>query len=70
VRLRRIPELQVREDDSAQRGTRVLRLIEELESGAVPDEAPAPAESLPTPTPKVRHEVAPQQPRRRKRGRR
>ncbi len=49
LRLRRIPELHVRMDDSAERGTRVLRLLEELESGAVPDGLPEVAESLPTP---------------------
>ena len=69
VRLRRIPELHVREDDTAQRGTRVLRLLAELEGGAVPDEAP-PVESLPTPTPKIRHEVVPKKRGRPQRGRR
>jgi len=48
VRLRRIPELHLRTDDSAQRGTRVLQLLHELEAGEAPDTAPA-AESLPTP---------------------
>lgn len=48
VRLRRIPELHVRADDTAERGTRVLRLLAELESGSVPDESAA-GESLPTP---------------------
>ena len=52
VRLRRIPELHLREDDSALRGTRVLRLLAELETGAAADE-PAPAESLPTPVPRI-----------------
>jgi ribosome-binding factor A len=50
LRLKRIPELHVRLDDSAERGTRVLHLLHELEEGEVPNE-PAPAdESLPTPT--------------------
>jgi ribosome-binding factor A len=49
LRLKRIPDLQVRLDDSVERGTRVLRLIEALESGAEP--APVTeGESLPTPT--------------------
>lgn len=52
VRLRRIPELHLREDDSAQRGTRVLHLLAELETGGAADE-PAPAESLPTPVPRI-----------------
>lgn len=49
VRLRRIPELHVRADDTAERGTRVLRLLAELESGASPDEPVTGGESLPTP---------------------
>lgn len=34
LRLRRIPELHLREDDSAQRGTRVMRILGQLETGA------------------------------------
>jgi len=51
IRLRRIPELLIRPDDTAERGTRVLQLLAELESGeAQPPDAPAAAgESLPTP---------------------
>jgi ribosome-binding factor A len=49
IRLRRIPELHVRPDDTAQRGTRVLRLLAELESGATPADAAPIGESLPTP---------------------
>src|SRR5919112_3504443 len=37
IRLRRIPELHVRADDTAERGTRVLRLLAELESGETPE---------------------------------
>ena len=33
LRLKRIPELHVREDDTAERGTRVLRILDELEHG-------------------------------------
>ena len=51
IRIRRIPELLVREDDTAQRGTRVLQLLADLETGA-PVEPPATEESLPTPTPR------------------
>jgi ribosome-binding factor A len=52
VRLRRIPELLVREDETAQRGTRVLQLLAELEAGGSP-EVPEPVEeSLPTPAPR------------------
>ena len=49
IRLRRIPELLVRADETAERGTRVLRLLAELESGAAPEGAPPSGESLPTP---------------------
>ena len=50
IRLRRIPELHVRADDTAERGTRVLRLLADLESGgAAADDAAPIGESLPTP---------------------
>ncbi len=49
IRLRRIPELQIRADDTSQRGTRVLQLLAELEAGGMPVDAPPPVESLPTP---------------------
>lgn len=49
IRLRRIPELQLRADDTAQRGTRVLQLLHELEAGATPDDEAPVRESLPTP---------------------
>lgn len=52
LRLRRIPEFHVRLDDSAERGTRVLRLLSELEAGAAPGEAPA-GETLPTPVARI-----------------
>ncbi len=52
IRIRRIPELLVREDDTAQRGTRVLQLLADLEAGGSTVEAPAAEESLPTPTPR------------------
>ena len=56
LRLRRIPELDVRLDESAERGTRVLHLLDELEAGRTPqDESPA-AESLPTPVARLPHE--------------
>jgi ribosome-binding factor A len=64
IRLRRVPELQVRLDDTVQRGTRVLQLLADLEAGAVVDEAPPIEESLPTPVPHVPVPPAPE-PRRR-----
>jgi ribosome-binding factor A len=53
LRLRRIPALQIVLDDAAERGTRVLQIIAELErgdeaAGAALADAPL-AESLPTP---------------------
>ena len=56
IRLRRIPELEVRLDDSTERGTRVLHLLDELEAGHDPDVATAPLESLPTPVARLPHE--------------
>jgi ribosome-binding factor A len=49
IRLRRIPALHVRADDTAERGTRVLRLLAEIESGATPEDVAPIGESLPTP---------------------
>jgi len=64
LRLRRIPDLHLREDDSAERGTRVLRLLDEIEQGvdAVPGGI---AEPLPTPVP-VRGVPEPAKPRRKR----
>jgi ribosome-binding factor A len=50
IRLRRIPELQLRADDTAERGTRVLQLLAEIEAGGTPSDSPV-VESLPTPGP-------------------
>jgi ribosome-binding factor A len=55
-RLRRIPELEVRLDDSLERGTRVLRILNELEAGKLPEEVLTPGESLPTPVRRLPHE--------------
>jgi ribosome-binding factor A len=55
LRLRRIPEFSVRLDESIERGSRVMQLINELEAGATPDELPE-GESLPTPTVRMHHE--------------
>lgn len=48
LRLRRIPELHVKLDDSVQRGTRVLQILNKLEEGAAPPD-PEVTETLPTP---------------------
>lgn len=49
LRLKRIPELHVKDDDTARRGTRVLRILDELEHGHEGD-VPETPETLPTPT--------------------
>jgi ribosome-binding factor A len=56
LRIRRIPELHMRLDDSAERGTRVLHLLNELEAGADPESITPLDESLPTPARRLRHE--------------
>lgn len=49
LRLKRIPDLHVKEDETAARGTRLLQILDELEQGkdGVVPEMP---ETLPTPT--------------------
>jgi ribosome-binding factor A len=49
LRLRRIPNLHIRLDETAEQGTRVLHLLDELEHGRTPDSEPAQGETLPTP---------------------
>ena len=56
IQLRRIPELEVRLDDSIERGTRVLKIINDLEAGQIPDLPDTNAESLPNPVPRLRLE--------------
>ena len=56
LRIKRIPELHVRLDDTSERGTRVLRLLNELEGGANLDAAAADPEALPTPLARLPHE--------------
>ena len=56
VRLRRIPELHLRVDETAERGTRVLQLLSELEAGAEPVEVEPTLEPLPTPVRRLPHE--------------
>jgi ribosome-binding factor A len=56
LRIRRIPELHVRLDDSAERGTRVLHLLSELEAGVEPEAITPVNESLPKPVPRLPHE--------------
>jgi ribosome-binding factor A len=50
LRMKRIPEFHLELDETLERGTRVLHLLDELEAGHVPaDDAPE-GETLPTPT--------------------
>ena len=48
LRLKRIPEFHVREDDTAARGTRVMKILEELEQGGTGELEPQ-ADTLPSP---------------------
>jgi ribosome-binding factor A len=55
LRLRRVPALHLREDDSVQRGTRVMQLLDQVEAEldgteVPPDQPPAQAPELPRPT--------------------
>jgi ribosome-binding factor A len=56
LHIRRIPALHVRLDDSAERGTRLLHLLSELEAGVDPTEIAPLDESLPTPVKRLPHE--------------
>jgi len=56
LRIKRIPDLHVELDDTAERGTRVLQLLDELGSGIPVDTELPLGETLPTPVPRVRHE--------------
>lgn len=51
LRLRRIPELHVKLDDTVERGSRVLEVLRDLEEGREPRTEPV-AEPLPTPRPR------------------
>jgi ribosome-binding factor A len=57
LHLRRIPELHLELDDTAERGTRLLKLLEDLEAGRTPETAAVPGESLPTPVARLPHET-------------
>jgi hypothetical protein len=56
LRLKRIPDLHVELDDTAERGTRVLHLLDELGSGVAPEDDLPLGETLPTPIPRLHHE--------------
>jgi ribosome-binding factor A len=55
LRIKRIPEFHLELDETLERGTRVLRLLDELEAGNTPDDLPALGESLPTPVQRLPH---------------
>ncbi len=55
LRIRRIPDLHVYLDETAERGTRVLRLLSELQSGVTPQPDAPLGESLPTPVARLPH---------------
>lgn len=56
LRIKRIPDLHVHLDDSAERGTRVLHLLDELEAGVDPEAIAPVNESLPTPVRRLPHD--------------
>jgi ribosome-binding factor A len=57
LRLKRIPDLHIELDDTAERGTRVLQLLDELESGRADVALDRPTgETLPTPVARVHRE--------------
>jgi ribosome-binding factor A len=53
LRLKRIPEFHLELDDSVERGTRILHLLDELGAGRAPTDDAPDAETLPTPRPLV-----------------
>ncbi len=55
LRIKRIPDLHVHLDDTAERGTRVLQLLSELEAGVIPESESPAGESLPTPVARLPH---------------
>jgi ribosome-binding factor A len=55
LRMKRIPEFHLELDETLERGTRVLHLLDELGAGRAPDEQPR-GETLPTPLPRLPHE--------------
>jgi ribosome-binding factor A len=53
LRIKRIPDLHVHLDETADRGTRILRLLDDIETGSLPEADVPIAESLPTPVARV-----------------
>jgi ribosome-binding factor A len=76
LRIKRIPDLHIELDETAERGTRILHLLDELEAGSESITEVAAGETLPTPVPRLQHDgdasdeppsaVIPPKPRRRR----
>jgi ribosome-binding factor A len=56
LRIKRIPQFHLELDETLERGTRVLHLLNELEAGHEPTDDVAIGESLPTPVARLPHE--------------
>ena len=55
LRIKRIPDLHVHLDDTAERGTRILQLLSDIEAGVTPETEATVGESLPTPVARLPH---------------
>ncbi len=51
LRMKRIPEFHLELDETLERGTRVLHILDEIEAGREPENVDATGETLPTPAP-------------------
>src|SRR6476659_11452749 len=56
LRLKRIPQFPLELDDTLERGTRVLQLLDEIEEGRIDEDVPPVGESMPTPVARLPHE--------------
>ncbi len=66
LRLKRIPEFHLELDETLERGTRVLHLLDEIEAGRTPEGKPDDGESLPKPIALGRRAIRHRGPRRRR----
>ena len=58
LRLKRIPQFHLELDETFERGTRILHLLDELGTGHLPEDELSEGETLPTPTPITAEERA------------
>jgi ribosome-binding factor A len=58
LRLKRIPQFHLELDDTVERGTRILHLLDQLEAGTAPEDEVPEGETLPTPRPLTADEQA------------